>query len=309
VAKPTSPTSPAKTGGDAPAVEEASVEDPATPAIEAPEQPVVSDEAVRPGDATVDKTTPEESKLEAIVPETTQPSDEVSRDITTESPAAVPDATADDLFAPTSSKKNSKKAKKGKQSQTAFEEPVEDLPAEPAPAGPEDTEVPAAEGVPAEDATPGVPATSVNDLAAADPSPPDDDWASTSTSKKGKKAKKGKKQKADDWTEPEAQPEQIQGATESDTAVAPADSTAESPLAVGDEPQVKPETETAKDLPVSPEPSTGRANPLPPTQLNRQHPLSLQAHPKRNSLPADGSLGGRGARRRRRMRGRRPTRL
>ena len=61
--------------------------------------------------------------------------------------------------------------------------------------------------------------------------------------------------------------------------------------------------------PLSPKPSTRRANPLPPTQLNRQHPLSLQAHPKRNSLPADGSLGGRGARRRRRMRDLRPTRL
>jgi hypothetical protein len=171
------------------------VEDPNTPAIEAPKQPAVSEQSMPSEDSKADTAIPNESQSEDTALETTQASDEASRELPTESPAAVHADATDDFLAPASSKKG-KKAKKGKKGQSASEEVVEDSSAGPTQASSEATEAPAAQQSPAEEANPQVPALSTNDPANTDPSPPlDDEWASMSTSKKEKKAKKGKKQK------------------------------------------------------------------------------------------------------------------
>ena len=47
-------------------------------------------------------------------------------------------------------------------------------------------------------------------------------------------------------------------------------------------------------LRVPPSHPTRRMKLLPQTPMNKHRPLSLQTHPKTNSIPADGSLGGRG---------------
>jgi hypothetical protein len=286
VVKAGEPASPAKSSGEAPVEasgsgpveaeqiapvdQVASVEDSATSM--ATEQPAVSEQPFQPEDATANTAFPSESKTGEIAPETTQASDEAPREISTESPAAVPDAAADDFFSPTSSKKNSKKAKKGKKGQAAVEGPVEDLAAEPAPAASEVTEMPAAEGPLAEEVAPEVPSLSVNDPSQT----PDDEWASMSTSKKGKKAKKGKKQKADDWMESETQPEPVQVPSENEPAAVPVATAAELSLAVDVESQVKPENETAMEPSANSNP-TGETTLVPETAGEKSEPTPANA--------------------------------
>ena len=267
------PTSPAKPVVDAPAEEVASspaAEVPGSDAVEAEraakdtppvdqeedphkveltEQPAVSEQTVQPEDSKADLANTGETKSEEVAPETTQASDEASREITTESPAAVPEG--DDFFAPANTKKQSKKAKKGKKNQAAAEEPVEapveNPAAEPAPPNSEATEATVDDGPVPEVATSEDPSPPVNDPAGTDPSPPDDDWASMPTSKKGKKAKKGKKQKSDPWTEPEPETEPAKQSSEGDTAAATIDPAAEPSLAISKESQQKPENDTAME--------------------------------------------------------------
>ena len=115
VVKAGEPASPAKSSGEAPVEasgsgpveaeqiapvdQVASVEDSATSM--ATEQPAVSEQPFQPEDATANTAFPSESKTGEIAPEATQASDEAPREISTESPAAVPYAAADDFFAPT----------------------------------------------------------------------------------------------------------------------------------------------------------------------------------------------------------------
>ncbi|GAB7324711.1 hypothetical protein MBLNU13_g08574t2 [Cladosporium sp. NU13] len=180
------------------------------------------------GDKSVDETTPasaeagssEESKTEQAIsdspPSEVGPAADVSvdnapKEVPDDAATVIHDDPAEDLFAPTATKK-SKKAKKNKKAQSAPDDTVQTPPMEQEPTPDVPTEGAAAEYYAAtEEAmakggeTPAAEPVSgtIAALAEAEATPAEDEWASLSTSKKGKKAKKGKKQKADALAEPE----------------------------------------------------------------------------------------------------------
>jgi hypothetical protein len=205
-------------GGAAAALASDKSDDPPTPSsAHEPDSPTG-----QPEPASAEAGNSNESKPEELISDHHQsegasaadaPTVDQPKDSSDDTATVLPDEAAEDFFAPIPTKKQSKKAKKNKKAQSTLDDTDQPSAVEQGPKAEVPAEGTAAEYYAAteeatakeEEEAPSTELALDSSVATAeiDSAPAEDEWASLSTSKKGKKAKKGKKQKADTWTESE----------------------------------------------------------------------------------------------------------